>query len=395
MEIDSGYILNITSVSISTYTDKSSVTEKAILIPTTTTQSTVSSKAAFYLHNSYTLSLTEALDNSEFSGNEKGQLTATKRYMKVVRSSITFSNVNVMHTDFSSNSASILIDLMYLQDKKLTISKYSTFYHIANCNFNVSGVIAQSFDPLGIHLENIFIDIWALDIAFDFIPSCGYPEANLTSGIVMRNITTDCSIFTTEVKRPRVIFYSGPGNVLVDTMYLPNSYSNILSFAGAFYLSVETVCQLTDAEPRNVDINNVYMSMPENPYGLFYNLIAFRLELDFYRTNVVSLSNFTAEGFDMPPIGYLILSSAMNAEVTYADSVHRNYRPFYSFVQIYWAKSVTLRNLTFENCYDAIEPTIDLGEYETAILEHITFRNYSIVPGTFYGIIDVSFTYLY
>ena len=325
------------------------MTERAILIPTTATQSTVSSKAAFYLHNSYTLSLKEALDNSEFSENEKGQLMYSKRYIKAVRSSITLTNLNVMHTDFSSNSGSIMVDLIYLQDKTLTISKYSTFYHIANSNFNVSGIIAQSFDPLGIHLENIFIDIWALDIAFDLIPSCGYPEANLTSGIVMKNITTDCSIFTTEVKRPRVIFYSGPGNVFVDTMYLPNSYSNILSFAGAFFLSIESVCILTDAEPRNVDINNVYMSMPENPYGLFYNMIAFILELDFYRTNVISLSNFTTEGFDMPPMGYFVVAAAMNAEVTYADSVHRNDRVPYPHVQIYWTKSVTFRNLTFEN----------------------------------------------
>ena len=133
LEEDVNYILNITSVAFNTFADDSTSTPgRATLKLTTAEQPGISAKAAFHILVNTDLRLDQKLAEGSFSDLEILRLMSPFVSIRVVRGSISFTNIN-LESDFTSSSDGkyptflILLDtfifLINLQEHMFKIGK--------------------------------------------------------------------------------------------------------------------------------------------------------------------------------------------------------------------------------------------------------------------------------
>ena len=98
---------------------------------------------------------------------------------------------------------------------------------ITNTDFNVTGVVSITIDPIAFHMENVVIDNYALSTAFSFDTQCNYPEAVINNTFYLNNITVVENI-------PRTIFYS---SYIVNIAGSSNLTATNLNFSGECLLT--------------------------------------------------------------------------------------------------------------------------------------------------------------
>ena len=153
MEDGTNYIMNITNVTIITYTDEQAILFKARLIPTRIPQSADNKKTAFSLLSNTTLKLDKVIAEGGYTESERSQLINDQVTLYILRSSVYIDNIDVERDSGDIDISSIFVYIIYLQDKMLQMT---------NMDINITGNIANGIDPFNGVFENITIDAYGL-----------------------------------------------------------------------------------------------------------------------------------------------------------------------------------------------------------------------------------------
>ena len=202
---ENNYILNITNVTITTYTDQLVVTSKAKIIPTLIPQLVHSKRTAFGLLNDTDLRLDATILEGGYTESELLQLNRTEVTLFSLRSNTYIDNIDIEREASDTSISATFLLTIYLQDKMIQMS---------NIDINITGVLFSTIDPFNGLFENITLDTFRLYRGFSiFSLNCNYPEASLQGEVLFNNIR---SINTREDIAPfnrYLMEYTGPANV--------------------------------------------------------------------------------------------------------------------------------------------------------------------------------------
>ena len=123
IEDSSIFILNITLVTITSYSDSLDPPGMATITTTDFPIKGISSKAAFHIAKDITLNRKSVITNGNFTSYEVLNIRQGGRTFNVVRSSITLAKLYVYRIADSIQSG-MFIFLVYLQNRTMTLSKY-------------------------------------------------------------------------------------------------------------------------------------------------------------------------------------------------------------------------------------------------------------------------------
>ena len=68
---------------------------------------------------------------------------------------------------------------------------------------------------MDLHVENVYVDFYALKGGLYINADCNYPEASIQNTIFMTNVTAENSKERIAPYESGLLYYSGPGNVTV------------------------------------------------------------------------------------------------------------------------------------------------------------------------------------
>ena len=122
IEDSSSYILNITRVTITSYSDISNFPGMAKITTIDSLTNGISSKAAFHISKDLTLDVQNIVSSGAFNSYEIGSIGRSGDTFQVVRSSITLQNIAAYRIAASTGSG-VFIYLLYLQNRTITLSK--------------------------------------------------------------------------------------------------------------------------------------------------------------------------------------------------------------------------------------------------------------------------------
>ena len=216
IDLGFNYVINITMVNIHSYSSTSSSPAKATILAgeiNSPSQSNITayfnSGTTFNILQSTELRKTKQIfSNTIIGSTEMNYLQKTNQVVMVQRSNFTISNMTIISEFNNINSNYIFFFSVYLQNRNFTMT---------NINFNTSGAIFVTYDPLNLSLNNIDVNYDRNNMGIELFTYWNYPEAFLQGGINITNIK----------------FYYNSGGRLIS-----NAIGNVLRYIGSntFYV---------------------------------------------------------------------------------------------------------------------------------------------------------------
>ena len=159
IEDGTSFVLNITNVTITTYSNEDTAIFRAKLIPTRIIQSAENYKTAFSLLANTTLMLDEVVTEGGYTEAEQFALNSGAITIFTLRSNTYIDNLDVERDPIDLGQSTIFLYVAYLQDKTLQVT---------NVDINVTGIIANGIDPFNGLFENMTIDGYGLQRGMEF-----------------------------------------------------------------------------------------------------------------------------------------------------------------------------------------------------------------------------------
>ena len=159
IEDGTSYILNMTNVSITSYSENSEISNRAKLIPTQVSQPIYSKKAMLTLLSNEEIKLDDIIGQGKYTDSENLALNTIQATILVLRSNLNIDKIDFEREYIDYGKDTILLYPVYLQDKTIRLT---------NSDINVTGIIMNSADPFNGFFENITIDAYGLKDGFSF-----------------------------------------------------------------------------------------------------------------------------------------------------------------------------------------------------------------------------------
>ena len=159
IEDGTSFILNITNVTLTTYSDEDTTVFRAKWIPTTIAQSPENHKTAFSLLSNTTLMLNEVSTAGGYTDAENFAINDGTISLLTLRSNTYIDNINVERDSGDLGLSTIFLYVAYLQEKELQLT---------NVDINVTGIIANGIDPFKDLFENMTIDGYGVERGMEF-----------------------------------------------------------------------------------------------------------------------------------------------------------------------------------------------------------------------------------
>ena len=154
-------LMNITNVTIASYSDNLDVPGRAIIVPTEIPQP-ITGRTVLHLLANFDMRLDEIISEGNYTESEILLLNNPKVTFQILRCNVFFDNVNIEREPIDLDKDTLLINLIYLQDKLMSMT---------NMDINITGIILSSADPFNGFFENITIDAYGLKQGFEIILS--------------------------------------------------------------------------------------------------------------------------------------------------------------------------------------------------------------------------------
>ena len=126
-------LMNITNVTISSYSDNLGVPDRATIVPTQIPQ-TITGKTALHILNDFDFKLDEVIAEGNYTDPEISLLNNSLLTFQILRSNVYFDNVNIEREPRDLDKGTLLINLIYLQDKVISMT---------NMDINITGCWIQ------------------------------------------------------------------------------------------------------------------------------------------------------------------------------------------------------------------------------------------------------------
>ena len=156
------YAINITQFNILTYSDIDVTPRNATLIFTDAEVSALSLKTRYNFIAGMSLNSLAQISTNTLTEREKTQLQTINVGFMIGRSGFKIDNVHIK-TDFTNaNQAFTLFKAVYQQSKLIEIT---------NSQFNITGNLFESLDPLNLQVSNLDVDYFTTRRGFYILSS--------------------------------------------------------------------------------------------------------------------------------------------------------------------------------------------------------------------------------
>ena len=260
------YVLNITSVTISSYTTGNSAPANAIIFATDEKISIFSPTSVMNLIVDNTLRLQKMINAGSFTANEKLMLSLTNINIHLDRSSLIMSYISVnrnLTADVAKSTQ--FIAPIYLQEKYVKFS---------NMNVQITGYIMYSLDPMSLYVENSYFQYDYTMGGFVMESSWNYPEAYINGNVVLNNLTVVDSDTRYAPFMQAILMHAGSENVTVNNTIM-KIWTSLANDKGQIEKHLTTDCNPQDNAVQIVQVINSYWTHDYNPNGdrftWFYN----------------------------------------------------------------------------------------------------------------------------
>ena len=367
------YILNITSVNLTSYSDVSSSPARATLIPTQITLPTKSSKVAFSILANTDLQLSSVIQKGSFSNYEKQLIASSIVSFRVVRSTLFMKNINAIREYVDYYYQAIFCFLIFLQDKTLDIR---------DMDFNITGLAIVSYDPLNVYIENILMDVYALRNGIVFRTYWNYPGASLTGTFYANNLTVVTTSDRLFVDNPSILYYAGPANYTANNMNLTDHYVTANNPKGSLMYSITTDWNPADYLSQYVNMNVGSFSVVNNPTGIKYSTLVVFLNANPYRTITANITNQLFMNYQNAYTSMILSYGTPNHIIYISNCTFSNYSLFDSAISFSYFKKVIMNNLSFKNTDYLNVASIYLAKNYDVELSNISFENHNGTTAT-------------
>ena len=372
------YILNITSVTITSYSDELGNSGRARLVPTHVAQP-AQSKTIFNLLTNTSLMLDSAINQGNYTDAEVltlgGQVTLFS-----VRSSVQVDNLDIERETDNTGRVVTLFSLVYLQDKTMRIT---------NVYINVTGIVMAGNDPFNGFFENITLDTYRLRGWFSFIISWNYPEAVVKNEIIFNYIKVVTTNDRPHSFTPTIVSYQGPSNITVKNSDFIDFYASTSDSSGTLLYYKDNNCQPNDDLVQTFTLDNITTSILENSNSRDrFSILAALLNFNLYRSFKTYAMNLHNLNFDNPVFGVLYLQGEQTSELHMTNWEIRNLTSGRSApVWVLTQGSVYFENIVFENVSDTDVPLF----YFDKNFNNVTVKNVTVgnVTGTSISLGDI------
>ena len=379
LEDSTVYLMNITNVTIASYSDDSDVPDRATIVPTEIPQSTPG-KTVLHILNDFDLKLDEVIAEGSYTESELSQLNFAQVTFQILRSNVYIDNVNIEREPIDLEKATLLVNLIYLQDKLMSMT---------NIDMNVTGIILEAGDPFNGFFENITIDSYGLIEGFDIILNCNYPEASLQNNVLFNYIKVTTSGERQVSLNPRIVRYQGPGNATLSNSDYVDFFTLVQNLKATNVFLKDELCQPDDDLLQTFTFDNTTLSLINEDFDEgreTANVMV--LTANLYRTFEGHVINDHYINFQSPAFISLYLEGEANTRMFITNSEFVNFTggPHIP-VWILKCRSVYIEKITVENIADLYTSMFyfDINT-ENVTLKDVTVRN---VTGTSNGLGDL------
>ena len=252
------YIINMTSVTIDTYTTGNSAPASSTIFATDQNINIFSSSTIMNLIINSTLNLSQIINAGSFTKSEIAMLGLTNINIHLHRSNLIMNNINItrnLTADVAKQT--IFVAPIYLQNK---------YVNMTNMSIIITGFILYSYDPMSLYVQNIYILYDHTLGGFIIDTTWNYPEAYLNGNIVIDNMTAVDSHDRPAPFLQAVLLHTGSENVTVNNTVM-KIWTSLTNDRGQLEKHLTSECNPQDDAVVMIQIINTYWTMDYNPNG--------------------------------------------------------------------------------------------------------------------------------
>ena len=257
VDLSFNYIINITTVTISSYSTTSSTPSKATIVAGEANNPTQANITAYYSNTTvFNILLSTKLNtskqifsNSLLSSTELSYLSQKAQVVMVHRSNFTIENI-VLNSTFSDiNSQRMFFLAVYLQNRN---------FKMINIDSRISGWIVFTYDPMNLHLENIDVDYSKNNWGFYVYLYWNYPEAYSDS---IANVTNISLYYSTGDRLVSTLLFeslilTNPGGIYLNG-FQNKIYTTVTNLKANFAFSVLPTCMNQNNDALDVELKDM------------------------------------------------------------------------------------------------------------------------------------------
>ena len=154
------FFLNITKVTVTSYSDSVDSPDYVRIIPTSISQPSDSKKAAFNILSHTNSNVNQAIAKGSFTSTELGLIFSTPTTFVLVRSGFSLEKAEVWREIGDIQETVNFIFPIYLQH---------LFVSLNDCLFNTTGYLIWAQDTFGLDATNVIIDAYRLTRGFYYM----------------------------------------------------------------------------------------------------------------------------------------------------------------------------------------------------------------------------------
>jgi hypothetical protein len=368
---DMNFIINTTSVKVSTYGGNETSLQKATLILTNTSQIMYEAKSLFTLHSNSTLRLEEQIEAGQFTEKEVKNISRGSVSIVVLRSNFSIENMSIIrdYKDFRKDTLFLLIN--YLQDKLVKMQ---------NLDFNITGSFITSSDPFNGHFSNIFIDAFKLYQGFYFYIQWNYPEAAVDTTLFFDNITVVISHPREDLIDRMIITYIGSGNLVVNNSDFRAWHTTIRERIPTVSQIIDEYWLPDDGQLQQLTVSNSLFSLENNKLeNDRSNTVGVIFSTSKYRKAVVKATNNSFTNYENQSIRYFLCSGTSVDDVYFSGNLFSNLTsgPLLSMNHFVLINKLTIENAVFENGVGIRSDTMILRLVNEIVISNMKFDKYN------------------
>ena len=250
------YMINMTSVTIESYTDGKNIPYLAYIRIVNYDINIFNKKTMTNLIVDPTLRLNDQLNKHEITNAEKLIMGDADTALYVHRTNLNINNIDLWR-DIAADKiiSSSFIRTVYLQHRVVKMT---------NMSINITGSIIDSYDPMSLHVENVYVDYFGTMAGFVLRSNCNYPEAYNEGFVLLRNVTVENTRRRVAPYLEGIIMHTGAENITVDNCQI-KIYGSQAEDKGQIQMQITNNCIPQDDLTQDIEIKNTYMTLTENP----------------------------------------------------------------------------------------------------------------------------------
>jgi hypothetical protein len=249
-----------------------------------------------------------------------------------------------------------------------------------NLDFNITGSIIISSDPLNGHFSNIVIDTFKLNQGFDFNIEWNYPEAAVDTTLFFSNITIMVSHPREHLVATRIISNYGSGHLVVNNSDFRAYYTTMREREPTIQQIINEYWLPDDGQLQQLTVSNSLFSLENNKLeNDRSNTVAAVFSTSKYRKAEVKATNNWFTNYENQSLRYFLYSGTSVDDVYFSNILFSNITsgPLLSMNHFVLINKLTIENVVFENGFGIRSDTMIFRLVNEIVIYNMTLEKYN------------------